>query len=99
MKKEMSKARKMVDKICGIILVIYFIVYFILSFNGHYSPQPVVSGKMRLASGFGIRDIHVWEPKYTILLPYGFNALGAIYGELIWLDRKVWHRDKPVYTN
>jgi hypothetical protein len=95
----MGRTRQIIRKVCSIILTIYFVAYFVLSFNGHYSPRPVVSGKTRLASGFGISDIYVWEPKYIISLPSSFNMLGAIYWELIWLDRKVWHRDKPVYAN
>ena len=98
MKNFAPKTKQRLALISKIILLAYVSVYPILSFNGRYSSQPVISGKMRLANGFAIRDIYVWEPKYVELYPYGFNALGAIYWELIWVDRKFWHIDKPAYS-
>ena len=98
MRKGEKKWKRVLNKICGIILLLYVISYPILSMIGKYSDGPVASGEMRFQIGLAIRDVYVWEPKYMKVLPYDFNLLGAAYWEFVWLDRRFWHKNKPVYS-
>lgn len=80
-------------------IVVYASTYFMLTLNGRYSLHPVPSGNTRIGSGFAIRDVCVWEPKWVKLLPADYNYLGGFYYGLVWLDRKFWHKDIPLYPN
>ncbi|HEY3855248.1 MAG TPA: hypothetical protein VGO67_12715 [Verrucomicrobiae bacterium] len=93
-----QKALARINSAASFLLVLYFGSYLALTVKGNYMEWPVPSGNFRIAGGaWAVRDIVLWQPKGTRLSVYGVNVLGAIYGPLIFLDRKLWHREKHLY--
>lgn len=74
-------------------VMIYVGVYTLLSCNGSYSDNLVISGAHRYNGGMGIPDAQVWNPKSIICLPYQKNALAHLFLPLISLDRNIVHKN------
>ena len=94
MNKKLIKKR--LDQFMIVFLILYFASYVLLSAFGSYDSRPDRSGKTKLFEwGWSVPDIQIWQPKFLMLRSNNWNYGGLAYVPLIWLDRKVWHRNLP----
>jgi hypothetical protein len=89
--------KKSLNRISWVIILSYIVTYMVLSLNGQYSEELVVTGRLQNEYQMGMPDAHVWEPKFMKLRHYQHNLLGGCYLHLIWTDRKFWHTNVMLY--
>jgi len=82
-------------KIGIVISVLYVAAYLVLSITGGYEP-----GKSGRFTRFGLptHDIYLWQLRYGHDSPiHDYSEfLPRIFAPLLWVDRKLWHRQIPM---
>ena len=90
-----KRVRKILDRVLLAIMALYCICYLFMTLGGEYKPE--ASGRTKLFDwGWSVSDVYIWQPRYLLLKHNNYNAGGLAFGPLIYLDRFVWHRTKPI---
>lgn len=76
--------------------LLYLAPYFFLTLTGGYEIGK--SGRVFVYGLLPTHDIYLWQLRFGIDSPFHgrVSVFSAIYAPLLWLDRKWWHKQKPM---